>query len=466
VAKELWQESASTLADMIRRGATTSRDVIEAHLERIDAVNGAVNAVVEVRPDEVRAEADAADAKQKSGEALDALHGVPFTIKVNLDQAGYTTNEGCETLKDFMADADSPPVELMRKAGAVALARTNMPDLGLRINTVSSLYGATHNPWKRGRTAGGSSGGEAAAIATGMSPIGLGNDIGGSLRNPAYSCGIASIKPSRGRVAQGNPSSLLDMPISAQLLLVNGVLARTVADVRLGLGAVMGSHRHDPQSIDAPLGGPSVAKRVALVPEPFGGETDADVAEGVRIAGRALEAAGYEVEEIEPPMVFESYLAWTELMWSSLSVAAPLLNAVLGAEGQRFLDLTAVEYPPATAESMALMHQSRYRVAKAWREFMDTYPLVVGPVWTQPPFELGYDIISVETAMKVMELFRFIMPANLMGLPAACVATGVANGLPTGVQVMGTPFREDLCLDAAEAIEGVVGVLTPIDPRE
>ncbi len=186
MAKELWQESASSLADLIRSGATSSRDVIESHLGRIDAVNGAVNAVVEVRPDEVRAEADAADAKQKTGEPLGVLHGVPFTVKVNLDQKGYTTNEGCETLKDFMASEDSPPVELMRRAGAVALARTNMPDLGLRINTESSLYGATHNPWKHGCTAGGSSGGEAAAIASGMSPIGLGNDIGGSLRNPAY----------------------------------------------------------------------------------------------------------------------------------------------------------------------------------------------------------------------------------------------------------------------------------------
>jgi len=301
VAKELWQETASSLANMIRSGATSSREVIEAHLERIDAVNGAVNAVVEVRPDEVRAEADAADAKQKAGGALGVLHGVPFTIKVNLDVAGYSTNEGCVKLKDFMADADAPPVESMRRAGAVALARTNMPDLGLRINTESSLYGSTHNPWKRGRTAGGSSGGEAAAIASGMSPIGLGNDIGGSLRNPAYACGIASIKPSRGRVAQGNPSSILDMAINGQIMLVNGVLARTVGDVRLGLGAVMGAHHRDPQSVDAPLGGAKVAKRVALVPEPFGGDTDAGVAEGVRIAGRALEAAGYEVEEIEPP---------------------------------------------------------------------------------------------------------------------------------------------------------------------
>lgn len=450
---------------MIRSGTTCSREVIEAHLARVDDVNEAVNAVVEVRPDDVRTEADLADAKQKAGGPLGPLHGVPFTIKVNLDLAGYTSNEGCVTLKDLMATADAPPVERMRQAGAVALARTNMPDLGLRVNTESSLYGSTHNPWKHGRTAGGSSGGEAAAIALGMSPIGLGNDIGGSLRNPAYACGIASIKPSRGRVPQGNPSSVLDMPINAQIMLVNGVLARTVADVRAGLDVVMGAHHLDPQSVDVPLRGADAPKRVALVPTPFGGETDADVANGVRSAGRALEKEGYEVEEIEPPMLFESYLAWSELMMTSLKVVHPMLVMLLGAEGQRFLELTTIEFPPATPESMALMHESRYKVEKAWREFMTTYPLIVGPVWTQPPFELGYDIIDVDSAMKVVELFRFVMPANLMGLPAACVPTGVANGLPTGVQIMGTMYRDDLCLDAAEAVERQLGVLTPIDPR-
>jgi amidase len=115
---------------------------------------------------------------------------------------------------------------------------------------------------------------------------------------------------------------------------------------------------------------------------------------------------------------------------------------------------------------MALMHESRYKVEKAWRQFMTTYPLIVGPVWTQPPFAHGFDIIDRDSAMKVVELFRFIMPANLMGLPAACVPTGVANGLPTGVQIMGTLFRDDLCLDAAQAVEQEIGVLTPIDPRE
>ncbi len=465
VAKELWQESASSLAQLIRSGETSSREVAEAHLERINAVNASINAVVEVRPEEVLEEADAADAKMKAGGPLGALHGVPFSVKINLDVTGYATSEGSMALKDFMASADAPIVEKMRDAGAVVLARTNMPDLGLRVNAESSLYGATHNPWKHGYTAGGSSGGEAAAIASGMSPIGLGNDIGGSLRNPAYCCGVVSIKPSRGRVAQGNPSATFEMAINAQVMLADGVLARHVGDVRRGLEVVMGAHRGDPQSIDAPLHGRPVSKRVALVTEPIGGETNKDVAEGVRIAGRALEAAGYDVEEVEVPMLFEAYLSWSELMMTSLAVAMPRIEPFMGEGGRRFLELAFVEFPPATPESMSLMFESRYRVARAWREFLTTYPLIVGPTWTQPPFELGFDIQDHESAMKVVELFRFILPANILGLPAACVPTGVANGLPTGAQIIGDLFREDLCLNAAEAIEQAVGVLTPIDPR-
>jgi len=453
------------LAHLIRSGQTSSREVIEAHLERIEAVNGEVNAVVEVRPEAVRAQADAADAEQRAGSPLGPLHGVPFSVKSNLDVTGYATNEGALALKDFMATSDAPIVEKMRGAGAVVLARTNMPDLGLRINTESSLFGATHNPWKRGYTVGGSSGGEAAALATGMSPIGLGNDIGGSLRNPAYCCGVASIKPSRGRIAQGNPSDVFEMTVNAQIMLAQGVLARHVGDVRRGLEVVMGAHHGDPQSVDVPFDGPPASRRVAMVAEPFGGETDPGVAEGVRVAGRALAEAGYEVDEAEPPMLFEAYVTWTELMMTSLKVARPKFEPFMGEEGRRFLDLTTVEFPPATPESMALMFENRYTVARAWREFFTTYSLIIGPTWTQPPFKLGYDIQDEESALRVMELFRFVLPGNLLGLPVACVPTGVTEGFPTGVQVIGDLFREDLCLSAAEAIEDSVGVLTPIDPR-
>jgi len=152
-------------------------------------------------------------------------------------------------------------------------------------------------------------------------------------------------------------------------------------------------------------------------------------------------------------------------MLTSLKVDEELLFAVIDEGGRKFIEYTDVEFPPVTSETLYRMHQSRYRVAKAWRAFMEEYPLIVGPTWTQPPFAHGFDIESQASAQKVVELFRFVLPANLLGLPAACVPTGVSNGLPTGAQIIGDLFREDLCLDAAEAVEQSVGVLTPIDPR-
>jgi amidase len=460
---ELWRESALSLAQLIRSGDVTSREVVESHLDRIDAVNADVNAVVEVRPDEVLAEADRADAALRAGEALGALHGVPFTTKTNIDVAGYATTQGSFALADLMAKVDAPLVEKMRGVGAVMLARTNMPDLGLRLNTESSLYGPTHNPWRHGYTAGGSSGGEAAALAAGLSPIGFGNDIGGSLRNPAFCCGVASVKPSRGRIAAQDSSAIYERGLSEQVMLVDGVLARHVGDVRRGLEIVMGAHRADPQSLDVPLHGPPASKRVALVPEPEGGETDPEIAEGVRRAGRALEAAGYDVEEVDPPRVLDTYLAWTELMTTSLADIPVPLDMVLGPDALRFLELSTEDFAPAASD--AIMHRTRFGIARAWREFFTTYPLIVGPTWTLPPFPLGFDIDNKESAMRVLESVRFVLPANLLGLPAACVPVGFARDLPTGVQVIGDLFREDLCLNAAEAIEQSLGVVTPIDPR-
>ncbi len=464
MARELWQLGAGELAELIGSGATSSREVVSSHLERIAAVNHQINAIVEVRPEEVLREADAADARRARGEALGPLHGVPVTVKTNIDVAGYATTEGSSALAERRADLDAPAVERVRAAGGVVLARTNMPDLGLRVNTESSLYGPTHNPWRHGVTAGGSSGGEAAAIASGMSPLGLGNDIGGSLRNPAYACGIASIKPSRGRVPMASVTDPTLRPINSQVMVAEGVLARRVDDVRRGLRVVMGSHPRDPQAVDVPLEGPARPRRVALVPTPSGGSTDPAVAEGVRTAGRALEAAGYQVDEVEPPKLFDALFAWSELMMTSLKVATPLILPVIGEDGRRFLELSTVEFPDH-AEALYAMHQTRFAVETAWRAFMEEYPLIVGPTWTQPPFPHGFDIRDVESALAVAEMFRFVLPANLMGLPAACVPTGVANGLPVGAQIIGLMYRDDLCLDAAEVVERAVGPLTPIDPR-
>src|ERR1700758_4809101 len=209
---EIWQLSATELAQRIAKRELSSVEVVNAHLARIDAVNPALNAIVKVLGDEARAEAASADRKLAAGEKGGPLHGVPFTVKENIDMAGLPTTWGVPALAQAVTPMDAPVVERMRAAGAIPIGRTNLPDLALRIHTASSLHGLTRNPWHPDRTAGGSSGGEAAALASGISPIGLGNDIGGSLRNPANACGIASIRPSFGRVPDadcGQPGQLL-----------------------------------------------------------------------------------------------------------------------------------------------------------------------------------------------------------------------------------------------------------------
>jgi len=230
---EIWRLTATELAQRIARRELSSAEVVDAHLARIDAINPALNAVVRVLADEARAAAALADQQLAAGDKVGPLHGVPFTVKENIDMAGLPTTWGVPALAQAVVPKDAPVVERMRAAGAIPIARTNLPDMALRVHTMSSLHGLTRNPWHPGRTAGGSSGGEAAALASGMSPIGLGNDIGGSLRNPANACGIASIRPSAGRVPDAGYVPAEDHLLAVQLMNVQGQMARRVADVRL-----------------------------------------------------------------------------------------------------------------------------------------------------------------------------------------------------------------------------------------
>src|SRR4030095_4481388 len=217
-----------------------------------------------------------------------------FTVRETMEMAGLPTTWGVAARASAVAPMDAPVVERMRAAGAIPIGRTNLPDMALRIHTVSSLHGLTRNPWHPDRTAGGSSGGEGAALASGMSPIGLGNDIGGSLRNPANACGIASIRPSAGRVPDAGDVPAEDRLLAVHLMNVQGAMARGVAHVRLGLQVLMGAHPRDPWSIDAPFEGRALARpvRVAVLPEPPGGGIDPKIAAVVRRAAQALTDAG------------------------------------------------------------------------------------------------------------------------------------------------------------------------------
>jgi amidase len=464
---EIWRRSATELAGAIAGGELSAVEVVQSHLDRIEAVNPAVNAVTLVLAEDALQAAKEADRAVAAGEPLGVLHGVPFTIKENLDVAGSATTQGVPALADAIASVDAPVVERLRAAGAIPLARTNLPDMALRVHTDSALHGVTRNPFDGTRTAGGSSGGEAAALATGMSPLGLGNDIGGSLRNPAYCCGIASLKPTSHRVPSAASTSLQEPFLASQLMAVDGPMARRVADVRTAFKLLAGAHPRDPFCVPAPFDGPALSApiRVALVPEPPGGSTTPTVAAAVRAAGDALADAGYDVVESVPPFVEEAIETWSRWLISEISYLKPLLRQIMSPDAIRFLDWAEGSIGTVDFAGNVELMMKRHEIARAWSAYLEEHPLIVGPVWTAPQFTAGWDAESEANAIATLELMRFVTPMNLLGLPAACVPTGLADGLPTGVQVVGRWFREDVCLEAAEAVEASLGTITPIDPR-
>ena len=461
MTEELWRRRAVELAGMIAEGCVSAREVVDAHLERIEAVNPHLNAITVVLAEQARAAADAADSNP---ETLGPLHGVPFTVKENIDVAGTATTSGIPALAEAVAPIDAPQVERLRAAGAIPIGRTNLPDFGLRIHTDSSLRGLTRNPWDAGVTAGGSSGGEASALASGMSPLGLGNDVGGSLRNPAHCCGIASIKPTPGRVPHATVIPPEDHGPAMQFMAVEGVMARRIADVRLGLGIVVGQHPRDPHSVPVPL---DVARpdghRVALLAEPPGDETHPEVAAAVRRAGDVLSDSGYDVVETVPPRYEDALRVWRTWLFADIQVQEPLLRQLMGPDGQRFLDFAGATVAPVSAAEVFAAIAERRAIARAWSAFLLEHPLIVSPIWTQPPFPHGFDIETEAGANATMELMRPVEPANLLGLPSAAVPAGLAAGLPCGVQIMGERFQELACLEAAEIVETAHGLATPVE---
>jgi amidase len=468
---QLWRKPATELARLIAGREVSSTEVVEAHLARIMAVNPKVNAIVRVLADEARAGAVLADRAVARGDRLGPLHGVPCTVKENIDVAGLPTTWGVPALAGAVVPLDAPVVQRMREAGAIPIGRTNLPDMGLRVTTDSSLYGITRNPWNALRTTAGSSGGEAAALATGMSPIGLGNDLGGSLRNPANACGIASIRPSAGRVPDAGFVPSEDYLLAVQLMNVQGPMARKVADVRLGLQVLMGAHPRDPWSLTAPLVGPALKRpiRVAVVAAPPGGTCDPVVSAVVRRAADTLANAGYDVVDACPPRYEEVVAAWARLLLGDFASVLDQLMPLMGEGGKAFLATVNGAVPPLTSTTeMSQLLALRHGLARAWSQFMAEHPLVLTPTWTQIPFEQGFDAATPEGAAATVEMMRPVVAANLLGLPSACVPAGrdSATGMPIGVLLTGQRLREDLCLDAAEAIELHSGIVTPIDPAD
>ncbi len=463
----LWQLGAVELSALLRAGAVSAREVVESTLSRLAQVNPQLNAVVLPLADEALAEADRADAARRSGGPLGPLHGVPVTTKVNTDQRGCPTDNGVPAYKALVAEADSPVIANLRRAGAIVVGRTNTPCYSMRWFTDNELHGRTLSPWDPGITPGGSSGGAGAAVASGIGPIGQGNDIAGSVRYPAYCCGVFGLRPSYGRVPSWNPTATAPPAIASQLMAVQGPLARSVADLRLAFEAMAVPDPRDPRAV--PIGAfprPARPVRVALAPRPGGAEVHPAVADAVSRAGRALAAAGYAVEEIEPPAFAEAAALWQPLaMPDTIARLEPLVAANGDAAIRHSLGLWREVFPVREAAACLDALAERWRLLRLWQEFFDRVPVVVAPVSKAPPFAVGTDVRDRETTARLIDAQGPLLAVSVLGLPAISAPTGLHDGVPVGVQVIAGPCREDLCFDAAAVIEAHCPVATPIDPR-
>jgi amidase len=457
------------LAALIRARQVSCREAIEAALARLDAVNPRINAVVRPLHEPALAEASAADQALARGGPVGPLHGVPITIKVNVDQAGCPTDNGVVAFKDVMATRDNPVVANLRRAGGIVIGRTNAPAFSMRWFTDNALHGATRNPWDPARTPGGSSGGAAAATAAGIGAIGHGNDIAGSVRYPAYCCGLVGLRVSYGRIPSYNFTAAVPRPISAQLMAVQGPLTRRVRDARAALAVMAVPDPNDPRCADVPLAGPPAKRpiRVALVPDPArrGGVAPA-VADAIRQAGRWLEEAGYAVEEIEPPELGAVADLWAAIaMDDTIAALEPAARQYGDAGIQQALGLWRAAYPSRDLRHVLEGLAQRDRLLRLWELFLEERPLVVTPVSNEPAFPVDLDLVDAETTGRIMRAQIMQLAVPVLGLPAVSVPTGVADGIPMGVQITAGRFREDLCLDAAAAIEARAPMATPIDPR-
>ncbi|QIN78562.1 amidase [Rubrobacter marinus] len=460
MADEICSMTATELAGRIRRGELSATEVMEAHLERIEAVNPRINAVVTLLPERAMEGARAADEVLARGLPVGPLHGLPVAHKDLALTRGIRTTFGSPIFADFVPETDALIVERLRAAGAVTVGKTNTPEFGAGSQTFNEVFGETLNPYDATKTSGGSSGGAAAALACGMLPIADGSDMGGSLRNPASFCNVVGLRPSPGRVPTW--PDVAPHPLS-----VEGPMARTVEDVALVLSAIAGPDPRSPLSISEPGG--TFARpldrdfrgvRVAWSRDLGGLPVDVRVTGVVEGGRRVLEALGCAVDEAEPDLagadeVFKILRAWRfELAYGEL----------LKKHRGQMKDTVAwniEEGARLSGPSVGWAERRRVELYHAAREFMDAYEFLVLPVAQVLPFDVGLrypteiDGVEMETYIDWMKSCYLV---TVMGLPAISVPCGFTpEGLPVGLQIVGRP-RDDLgVLRLAHAFESVTG---------
>ena len=423
---------------MIAAGERSAQAMVQECLDRIAERNGELNAVTITLADEALAAAAEADAVLARGGPAPPLLGIPFTVKENIDVAGTVTSLGMRG--GVPVERDAPHIAHLRAAGAIPIARTNLPDLALRWHTDNARHGATVNPFDASLSPGGSSGGDAVALASGMAAFAVGSDYGGSLRVPAALAGVYALRPTPGRLAQafGVPPLM-----SRQLMASDGPLARRAEDLALLFAVMAQPDARDPRF--TPATSEAAHGPVALVL--------AD--DGARRAADALVSAGYEVVEAEAPRVAEAAQLWLDLVSFEMRLGALARLRDEGSEGtRRSAEALFGLARPLDGDGYARALGERHVLAAAWSEFLDRHPMILAPVSTSDPWPVGHDLGGPDALRDEWWGFRLTVATACLGLPAVAVPVGLnRRGLPAGVQLIGPRWAERTLLAAAEAIE-------------
>jgi amidase len=451
------------MAGMVRERKISPVELVEAHLRQIAACNPRVNAFVTVLEEQARAAARHAEAAVTRGDTLGPLHGVPVTVKDSFDMAGLPTLCGSRFRLAHRASEDSTAAARLRAAGAVILGKTNCPEFLSNYETDNYITGRTNNPWDVERTAGGSSGGESAAIASFCSAGGIGSDGGGSVRIPAHFCGIAALKPTPGRISAAGHFPAIQHP--GGLLGVAGPMARTAKDLRVMFAALAGYDSRDPFSAPVSLRQPkTMGIRLGLVEQFYQVPVQTEIKETVARAAKSLARIGYQVEPFQPQGLERAPNLW----WFFFGqLPARITKKMMeGREadahwtGTEFLN-SALEQPAPTAEQVLANLAARDSMRAALLRQMEHFPLLLMPPCGIPAFRHRERRWQIDG--KSIGLFEAMMPAtpfNLLGMPAAVIPFGMSReGLPIGVQIVGRPWEEELILEVAVALEEARGPL-------
>ncbi len=454
---ELTNLPARNLAQMLRDGEVSATEVTEAHLRRIGGTNPELNAIVTLTAEYAMDQAHAADARRTRGEDLGILHGLPVAHKDLHETRGIRTTYGSPIFADHVPGFDCLTVERMRRAGAITLGKTNTPEFGAGSQTFNPVFGATHNPRDTTKTCGGSSGGAAVALATGMIALAEGSDMGGSLRNPASFCGVVGLRPSPGRVPHWPAAS------AWSTLNVTGPMARNAADAALLMAAIAGPDPRAPLSLTepgeaflAPLDLDSRGVRIAWYRDAGGIPFDRRVRAVVDAHRRTFETLGCRVEDADPDFsgadtVFRVFraLAFQTTLGELTAAHRGRMKAAVVEELDRGAALTGVDVAAAERLRTEIYHRTL--------AFFGRYDYYVLPTVQVPPFDITQpyvteiDGVALESYIDWMKSCWYI---SVLGTPAISVPCGkTADGLPIGLQIVGRHRDDWGVLQIAHAFE-------------